>query len=108
VSSPGEGSGEITPALWTGKLDAGMAFTTDSYVVKPLFFPGGDIGKLAVCGTVNGLAMCRARPLALSADFILKEGLPMETLQRVVRSMGNTGVSPISWTPKGWCEKGTG
>jgi hydrogenase expression/formation protein HypE len=72
-------------------LEAGgarLAFTTDSYVVKPLFFPGGDIGKLAVCGTVNDLAMCGARPLALSAGFILEEGLPMETLQRVVRSMG--------------------
>ena len=73
-------------------LEAGgarLAFTTDSYVVKPLFFPGGDIGKLAVCGTVNDLAMCGARPLALSAGFILEEGLPMETLQRVVRSMGD-------------------
>ena len=69
---------------------ARLAFTTDSYVVKPLFFPGGDIGKLAVCGTVNDLAMCGARPLALSAGFILEEGLPMETLQRVVRSMGET------------------
>ena len=72
-------------------LEAGgarLAFTTDSYVVKPIFFPGGDIGKLAVCGTVNDLAMCGARPLALSAGFILEEGLPVETLQRVVRSMG--------------------
>ena len=69
---------------------ARLAFTTDSYVVKPLFFPGGDIGKLAVCGTINDLAMCGARPLALSAGFILEEGLPMETLQRVVRSMGDT------------------
>lgn len=69
---------------------ARLAFTTDSYVVKPLFFPGGDIGKLAVCGTVNDLAMCGARPLALSAGFILEEGLPMETLQRVALSMGAT------------------
>ena len=69
---------------------ARLAFTTDSYVVKPLFFPGGDIGKLAVCGTVNDLAMCGARPLALSAGFILEEGLPMETLQRVAQSMGAT------------------
>lgn len=64
-----------------------LAFTTDSYVVKPLFFPGGDIGSLAVNGTVNDLAMCGARPLYLSAGFILEEGLPMETLWRVVRSM---------------------
>ncbi len=64
-----------------------IALTTDSYVVRPLFFPGGDIGTLAVNGTVNDLAMCGARPLFLSAGFILEEGLPMETLWRVVRSM---------------------
>ena len=66
------------------------AFTTDSYVVHPLFFPGGDIGKLAVCGTVNDLSMCGARPLYLSAGFILEEGLPIETLWRVVQSMKRT------------------
>ncbi|MBZ0285509.1 MAG: hydrogenase expression/formation protein HypE [Anaerolineae bacterium] len=66
---------------------ARLAFTTDSYVVHPLFFPGGDIGSLAVNGTVNDLAMCGARPLFLSAGFILEEGLPMEMLQRVVRTM---------------------
>lgn len=64
-----------------------LAFTTDSYVVSPLFFPGGDIGDLAVNGTVNDLAMCGARPLALSAAFILEEGLPMATLTRIVASM---------------------
>jgi len=64
-----------------------LAFTTDSYVVQPLFFPGGDIGSLAVNGTVNDLAMCGARPLYLTAGFILEEGLPMETLWRVVQSM---------------------
>jgi hydrogenase expression/formation protein HypE len=64
-----------------------LAFTTDSYVVRPLFFPGGDIGELAVNGTVNDLAMCGARPLFLSAGFILEEGLPTETLWRVVQSM---------------------
>jgi hydrogenase expression/formation protein HypE len=63
------------------------AFTTDSFVVKPLFFPGGDIGKLAVHGTINDLAMCGARPLCLSAGFILEEGLPRETLERVAHSM---------------------
>jgi hydrogenase expression/formation protein HypE len=67
-----------------------IAFTTDSYIVHPLFFPGGDIGTLAVTGTVNDLAMCGARPLALSAGFILEEGLPVETLERVVRSMART------------------
>ena len=66
---------------------ARLAFTTDSYVVNPLFFPGGDIGKLAICGTVNDLAMAGARPAYLSAGFILEEGLPMETLRRVVASM---------------------
>lgn len=64
-----------------------LAFTTDSYVVRPLFFPGGDIGSLAVNGTINDLAMCGAKPLYLSAGFILEEGLSMEVLQRVVNSM---------------------
>ena len=64
-----------------------LAFTTDSYVVRPLFFPGGDIGTLAINGTVNDLAMCGSRPMFLSAGVILEEGLPMETLWRVVQSM---------------------
>lgn len=64
-----------------------LAFTTDSFVVSPLFFPGGDIGELAVNGTVNDLAMSGAQPLYLSAGFILEEGLPMEMLGRVVTSM---------------------
>ncbi|MFN7210014.1 MAG: hydrogenase expression/formation protein HypE [Aggregatilineales bacterium] len=64
-----------------------LAFTTDSFVVKPLFFPGGDIGTLAVNGTVNDLAMCGARPRYLSLSFILEEGLPMETLWRVIQSI---------------------
>jgi len=64
-----------------------LAFTTDSYVVRPIFFPGGDIGSLAVHGTVNDLAMSGARPLYLSAGFILEEGLPMQTLWGVVCSM---------------------
>ncbi|HEY3382430.1 MAG TPA: hydrogenase expression/formation protein HypE [Vicinamibacterales bacterium] len=82
------------PALDTGHdaavLDVGssrIAFTTDSYVVRPLFFPGGTIGTLAVNGTVNDLAMAGARPLGLSAGFIIEEGLPIETLERVVASM---------------------
>ncbi len=72
------------------RLDFGavrLAFSTDSYVVKPLFFPGGDIGALAVNGTVNDLAMCGARPRFLSCGFIIEEGLPMDTLWRVVSSM---------------------
>jgi hydrogenase expression/formation protein HypE len=64
-----------------------LAFTTDGFVVQPLFFPGGDIGTLAVNGTVNDLAMCGARPLFLSLGFILEEGLPMEDLERVVASV---------------------
>lgn len=64
-----------------------VAFTTDSFVVSPLFFPGGNIGELAVYGTVNDLAMRGAKPLFLSAGFILEEGLPMETLGNVVTSM---------------------
>ena len=73
------------------KIDKGrLAFTTDSYVVHPLFFPGGDIGTLAVTGTVNDLAMCGARPLCLSAGLILEEGLPMATLERVVASMARS------------------
>ena len=69
-----------------------LAFTTDSYVVRPLFFPGGDIGALAVNGTVNDLAMCGARARFLSAGFILEEGLPMETLWRIVQSMQRAAV----------------
>jgi hydrogenase expression/formation protein HypE len=67
--------------------DQRLAFSTDSYVVSPIFFPGGDIGRLAVHGTVNDLAMCGARPLYLSVSFILEEGLPMEDLWRIVQTM---------------------
>ena len=67
-----------------------LAFTTDSHVVSPLFFPGGDIGKLAVNGTVNDLCMCGARPLWLSVAFIIEEGLAMATLEKVVASMKET------------------
>jgi len=67
--------------------DARLAFSTDSYVISPIFFPGGDIGKLAVHGTVNDLSMCGAKPLHLSVGFILEEGLPMEDFRRIVASM---------------------
>lgn len=66
-----------------------IAFTTDSYVVTPLFFPGGDIGKLAVNGTVNDLAMCGARPKYISLAFIIEEGFPMEKLWEIVCSIKN-------------------
>jgi hydrogenase expression/formation protein HypE len=81
-----------------------IAMTTDSYVVHPLFFPGGDIGSLSVYGTVNDLAMSGARPLYLSAGFILEEGLAMETLWQVVQSMQQaataTGVQIITGDTK--------
>ena len=76
-------------------LDAGsarIALTTDSFVVTPLFFPGGDIGHLAVNGTVNDLAMSGARPLYLTAAFIIEEGLPLEDLARIVQSMAVAAV----------------
>lgn len=80
------------------------AFTTDSYVVTPIFFPGGDIGKLAVCGTVNDLAMSGAQPLFLSAGFIIEEGFLFSDLKRIVQSMQKTsaeaGVSIITGDTK--------
>jgi hydrogenase expression/formation protein HypE len=83
---------------------ARLAFTTDAYVVSPLFFPGGDIGRLAVFGTVNDLAMAGAMPRALSAAFILEEGLPIETFRRVVASMraaaDEAGVSVVTGDTK--------
>src|ERR1019366_1074201 len=93
--------------------NARLAFTTDSYVVSPLFFPGGDIGTLAVNGTVNDLAMCGARPLYLSSAFLMEEGLPFTTLQRVIESMRQTaeaaGVKIVTGDTKvvdrGKCDK---
>ncbi|MPT21839.1 MAG: hydrogenase expression/formation protein HypE, partial [Starkeya sp.] len=67
-----------------------LAFTTDGFVVDPLFFPGGDIGKLAVCGTINDLAVGGARPVALSCAVIIEEGLALDTLRAVARSMAET------------------
>ena len=83
---------------------ARLAFSTDSYVVNPIFFPGGSIGELAVNGTVNDIAMCGARPLYLSAAFIIEEGLPMDDLWRVVvemqRAAANAGVSLVTGDTK--------
>lgn len=73
-------------------IEGKMAFTTDSFVVKPLFFKGGNIGKLAVCGTINDLAVSGAKPLYLSASFIIEEGFPLKTLEEIVKSMGETCV----------------
>lgn len=72
------------------ELSGKIAFTTDSYVVSPIFFPGGDIGRLAVCGTVNDLSMSGARPLYISLALIIEEGLELEDLRRVVESVAET------------------
>jgi hydrogenase expression/formation protein HypE len=64
-----------------------IAFTTDTYVVSPLFFPGGDIGKLAVCGTVNDLAVSGAEPLFLTTGFVIEEGFPLKDLKTIIESM---------------------
>ncbi|EMP56212.1 hydrogenase expression/formation protein HypE [Marinobacter santoriniensis NKSG1] len=81
-------------------MPGSIAFTTDSYVVRPLFFPGSDIGAMAVHGTVNDIAMCGAEPQYLSAGFILEEGLPLATLRQVVESMATaaraTGVRIVT------------
>lgn len=70
-----------------GRLDGEVAFTTDGYVVTPAVFPGGDIGKLAVCGTLNDLSVCGARPVAVSCSLILEEGFPVKTLETILDSM---------------------
>lgn len=81
-----------------------MAFTTDSFVVKPIFFRGGDIGKLAICGTINDLVVSGAKPLYLSTAFIIEEGFSMESLKEIVNSMvdtcNNTGVKIITGDTK--------
>ena len=71
-------------------LSGRLAFTTDSYTVNPIFFPGGDIGKLAVCGTVNDISMSGARPLYLSLSFIIEEGLPVADLKKILTSIKET------------------
>jgi len=83
---------------------ASICFTTDSYVVKPLFFNGGDIGKLAVCGTVNDLAVAGSRPVALTLALIVEEGLELRVLERILHSIGRTaqqnGVSIVTGDTK--------
>ena len=88
---PELGSPELAPLGDAARFSANgarLAFSTDSYVVKPLFFPGGDIGELAVNGTVNDLAVAGARPLHLSAAFVVEEGFPTADLRRIAASMG--------------------
>lgn len=96
------------------KLDASkIAFTSDSYVINPIFFPGGDIGKLSVCGTVNDLAVSGAKPLFLSCGFIIEEGFTFTELERIVVSMAKTakfaGVEIVTGdtkiVEKGGCDK---
>ncbi|MEU8380887.1 hydrogenase expression/formation protein HypE [Streptosporangium sp. NPDC048865] len=87
--------------LEDGAITDGLAFTTDSFVVTPLFFPGGDIGDLAVNGTVNDLAMCGARPRYLSAAFILEEGFPVADLRRVTASMAEAARAAGVWIVTG-------
>jgi hydrogenase expression/formation protein HypE len=85
-----EDASEIPLAGADGHLPGTAVMTTDSYVIRPIFFPGGDIGKLAMCGTVNDLSMRGARPLYLTVGFILEEGLPLADLERIVASMAAT------------------
>ncbi|HTY82317.1 MAG TPA: hydrogenase expression/formation protein HypE [Dehalococcoidales bacterium] len=74
------------------KVNGKLAFTTDSFIVKPLFFPGGDIGRLAVCGTVNDLSMSGAKPLYLSLALVIEEGLSISELEKVVKSIAKAAV----------------
>jgi len=92
-------------------LTGPLVFSTDSFVIDPIFFPGGDIGKLAVCGTVNDVAMCGGTPKYLSLSFILEEGFPLDDLQKIVTSIAETakncGVSIVTGDTK-VVEKGRG
>jgi len=106
-------SGPLTDSAVLKITGSRIAFTTDSYVVDPLFFPGGNIGKLAVCGTVNDLAVSGARPLYLSASFIIEEGFPAAKLSDIVASMAEearkAGIKIVTGdtkvVEKGKCDK---
>jgi hydrogenase expression/formation protein HypE len=87
LTSPALDQGDDAAVLAVPEGPGRMAVTTDAHIVAPLFFPGGDIGRLAVCGTVNDLAVMGAHPLWLTASFILEEGLPLATLDRLIESM---------------------
>jgi hydrogenase expression/formation protein HypE len=112
AGAPLEDQARVSLAELTARGDR-LAFTTDSFVVDPLFFPGGDIGKLAVCGTVNDLAVGGAIPLYLSCSAILEEGVSVDLLRRVARSMAETaraaGVQIVTGDTKvvnkGACDK---
>ena len=104
---------ELTDSATIRIKDRLIAFTTDSYVVDPIFFPGGDIGKLAICGTVNDLAVSGAEPLFISAAFIIEEGFPAEDLEKIIKSMEDeargAGVTVVTGdtkvVSKGQCDK---
>lgn len=104
---------QLTDAALLHIPESRIAFTTDSFVVDPIFFAGGNIGKLAVCGTVNDLAVSGARPLYLSASFIIEEGLSMEILDTIAKSMAEeanaAGVKIVTGDTKvvahGQCDK---
>ncbi|NIO16816.1 MAG: hydrogenase expression/formation protein HypE [Deltaproteobacteria bacterium] len=92
-------------------LSGDIAFTTDSYVVTPPFFPGGDIGKLAICGTVNDLSVCGAKPIALSCSLILEEGFPLELLEKIADSIAKSSAQcevPVVCGDTKVVEKGKG
>lgn len=105
--------GPLTDSAILAEKGLNLAFTTDSYVVDPLFFPGGDIGKLSVCGTVNDLAVSGAVPKYISASFIIEEGFPIDDLRRITESMAveaaKAGVKIITGDTKvvgrGKCDK---
>lgn len=103
----------LTDSALIGNDGNKLAFTTDSYVVDPLFFPGGDIGKLSLCGTVNDLAVSGAVPLWVAASFIIEEGFPVDDLKRIAGSMASeaekAGVNVVTGDTKvvgkGKCDK---
>lgn len=90
-------------AVLEGK-DGSLVFTTDSYVVDPLFFPGGNIGKMSICGTVNDLSVSGAKPRSLAVSFIIEEGFPVNDLRKIVESMAeealNAGVAIVTGDTK--------
>jgi hydrogenase expression/formation protein HypE len=92
ILNTGDDAGLITFLKQSGDENLRLAVSTDSHVVTPLFFPGGDIGKLAICGTVNDICMLGATPLWLTAGFVLEEGLKMDTLRKIVESMQSTAM----------------
>ena len=86
ILAQGEDQARI-PLTELAKQGETLSFSTDSFVIDPIFFPGGNIGKLAVCGTANDVAVCGAIPKYLSCGFILEEGLPLEDLKAIIQSM---------------------